>query len=35
MIQAKIYGLEEYLDLIKAQLSEIIHVCIIDALHKI
>ncbi|MBD1912942.1 MULTISPECIES: tautomerase family protein [unclassified Leptolyngbya] len=32
MVQVKIYGLREYLDPIKHQLSDVIHSCIIDAL---
>jgi phenylpyruvate tautomerase PptA (4-oxalocrotonate tautomerase family) len=32
MAQIKIYGLREHLDPIKAQLSDVIHSCIVDAL---
>lgn len=32
MAQVKIYGLKEHLDPIKAQLSDIIHSCVVDAL---
>jgi hypothetical protein len=32
MVQVKIYGLREHLDPIKAQLSDIIHGCIMNAL---
>lgn len=32
MSQIKIYGLKEYLNPIKAQLSDVIHSCIVDAL---
>lgn len=32
MVQTKIYGLREYLDPIKAELSDVIHSCIVDAL---
>lgn len=33
MSQIKIYGLKETLDPIKAELSDVIHSCIVDALH--
>ena len=33
MAQIKIYGLKESLDSIKADLSDVIHSCIVDALH--
>lgn len=33
MSQIKIYGLKENLDPIKANLSDVIHSCIVDALH--
>jgi Tautomerase enzyme len=33
MVQTKIYGLREHLDPIKAQLSDVIYSCVIDALH--
>lgn len=32
MAQVKIYGLKEHLDPIKAQLSDVIHSCVVDAL---
>jgi hypothetical protein len=32
MVQTKIYGLREHLDPIKAELSNVIHSCIVDAL---
>jgi hypothetical protein len=32
MVQTKIYGLREHLDPIKAELSDVIHTCVIDAL---
>jgi len=32
MVQTKIYGLREHLDPIKADLSNVIHTCVIDAL---
>ena len=32
MPQIKIYGLKEYLDPIKAELSDVIHSCVVDAL---
>jgi 5-carboxymethyl-2-hydroxymuconate isomerase len=32
MVQTKIYGFREYLDPIKAELSDIIHSCVVDAL---
>jgi 5-carboxymethyl-2-hydroxymuconate isomerase len=32
MVQTKIYGLRERLDPIKAELSDIIHACVVDAL---
>ena len=33
MSQIKIYGLKESLDPIKAKLSDVIHSCVVDALH--
>ena len=33
MSQIKIYGLRSHLDPIKSQLSDVIHSCVIDALH--
>ena len=33
MSQIKIYGLKENLDPIKAKLSDVIHSCVVDALH--
>lgn len=33
MSQIKIYGLRENLDSIKAELSDVIHSCVVDALH--
>lgn len=33
MSQIKIYGLKENLDPIKAELSDVIHSCVVDALH--
>lgn len=33
MSQIKIYGLKESLDPIKAQFSDVIHSCVVDALH--
>ncbi len=33
MSQIKIYGLKESLDPIKAELSDVIHSCVVDALH--
>ena len=33
MSQIKIYGLRENLDPIKAELSDVIHSCVVDALH--
>jgi hypothetical protein len=32
MAQTKIYGLREYLDPIKSQLSDVIHACVVEAL---
>jgi hypothetical protein len=32
MVQTKIYGLREHLDPIKAELSDVIYTCVIDAL---
>lgn len=32
MVQVKIYGLREYLNPIKPQLSDVIHSCIVEAL---
>jgi Tautomerase enzyme len=32
MVQTKIYGLREHLDPIKAQLSDVIHSCVVEAL---
>lgn len=32
MVQTKIYGLREHLDPIKAELSDLIHSCVVDAL---
>jgi phenylpyruvate tautomerase PptA (4-oxalocrotonate tautomerase family) len=33
LAQIKIYGMKEHLDQIKATLSDIIHACVVDALH--
>lgn len=33
MAQIKIYGVKEHLDQVKGALSEIIHSCVVDALH--
>ena len=33
MSQIKIYGLKEHLDPIKRQLSDVVHSCVVDALH--
>ena len=33
MSQIKIYGLREHIDAHKAQLSDVIHSCVVDALH--
>ena len=33
MSQIKIYGLKENLDPIKKELSDVIHACVVDALH--
>src|SRR5262245_54971898 len=33
MSQVKIYGLREHLNDVKAQLSDLIHSCVVDALH--
>jgi len=35
MAQVKIYGLKEQLNPIKAQLSDVIHSCVVDALAAI
>lgn len=32
MVQVKIYGLREYLNPIKPQLSDVIHACVVEAL---
>ena len=33
MAQVKVYGIQEHLNPIKARLSEVIHSCVVDALH--
>jgi phenylpyruvate tautomerase PptA (4-oxalocrotonate tautomerase family) len=33
MAQVKIYGTKEHLDVVKASLSDIIHSCVVEALH--
>ena len=33
MAQIKIYGMKEHLNPVKAKLSDIIHSCVVDALH--